>query len=84
MTCIFSNMKLNEYDPGYNPRVLTLQNKWRVVWRMSLDRKKNLQDALDNLLEVCIKTRPFLFALKTILYICLQCCNMDCGIISAL
>jgi hypothetical protein len=24
---------------------------------MSLDRKKNLQDALDNLLEVCIKTR---------------------------
>ncbi|XP_076088399.1 microtubule-actin cross-linking factor 1, isoforms 6/7-like isoform X5 [Mytilus galloprovincialis] len=47
-----SNMKLNEYDPGYNPRVLTLQNKWRVVWRMSLDRKKNLQDALDNLLEL--------------------------------
>ena len=48
-------MKLNEYDPGYNPRVLTLQNKWRVVWRMSLDRKKNLQDALDNLLEVSLK-----------------------------
>ena len=64
LTCIFSNMKLNEYDPGYNPRVLTLQNKWRVVWRMSLDRKKNLQDALDNLLEVCIKTQD-----RTIFYL---------------
>lgn len=46
-----SNMKLNDLD-GYNPRVLTLQNKWRTVWRMSIDRKKALQDALDTLQEV--------------------------------
>lgn len=44
-------MKLNDLD-GYNPRVLTLQNKWRTVWRMSIDRKKALQDALDTLQEV--------------------------------
>ncbi|XP_021351801.1 dystonin-like isoform X4 [Mizuhopecten yessoensis] len=46
-----SNMKLNENDI-FNPRVITLQNKWRIVWRMSVDRKKNLQDALDTLLEL--------------------------------
>ena len=46
-----SNMKLNDLV-GYNPRVLTLQNKWRTVWRMSIDRKKALQDALDTLQEV--------------------------------
>ncbi|KAK3083433.1 hypothetical protein FSP39_022457, partial [Pinctada imbricata] len=46
-----SNMRLNDMD-GYNPRVLTLQNKWRTVWRMSVDRKKGLQDALDTLLEL--------------------------------
>lgn len=46
-----SNWKLNEMD-GHNPRVITLQNKWRTVWRMSVDRKKKLQDALDTLLEL--------------------------------
>ncbi|XP_059145971.1 microtubule-actin cross-linking factor 1, isoforms 6/7-like isoform X4 [Physella acuta] len=46
-----SNMKLNEFD-GYNPRVIALQNKWRTVWHMSVDRKKRLQDAHDNLLEL--------------------------------
>ncbi|XP_005100351.2 microtubule-actin cross-linking factor 1 [Aplysia californica] len=46
-----SNMKLNEFD-GYNPRVIALQNKWRTVWRMSVDRKKQLQDAHDTLLEL--------------------------------
>ena len=50
-TSFISNMKLNDLD-GYNPRVLTLQNKWRTVWRMSIDRKKALQDALDTLQEV--------------------------------
>lgn len=46
-----SNWKLNEMD-GHNPRVVALQNKWRMVWRMSVDRKKKLQDALDTLLEL--------------------------------
>ncbi|KAK6961833.1 microtubule-actin cross-linking factor 1-like isoform X1, partial [Biomphalaria glabrata] len=46
-----SNMKLNEFD-GYNPRVIALQNKWRTVWHMSMDRKKRLQDAHDTLLEL--------------------------------
>ncbi|CAL1534640.1 unnamed protein product [Lymnaea stagnalis] len=46
-----SNMKLNEFD-GYNPRVIALQNKWRTVWHMSVDRKKRLQDAHDTLLEL--------------------------------
>lgn len=46
-----SNMKLNEFD-GYNPRVIALQNKWRTVWRMSVERKKQLQDAHDTLLEL--------------------------------
>ncbi|GFN99916.1 microtubule-actin cross-linking factor 1, isoforms 1/2/3/5 [Plakobranchus ocellatus] len=45
------NMKLNEFD-GYNPRVIALQNKWRTVWHMSVDRKKRLQDAHDTLLEL--------------------------------
>jgi hypothetical protein len=51
MLSLHSNMKLNDID-GYNPRVLTLQNKWRLVWRMSVDRKKVLQDSLDTLQEV--------------------------------
>ncbi|KAL5005910.1 hypothetical protein ScPMuIL_017068 [Solemya velum] len=46
-----SNMRLNEVD-HQNPRVFTLQNKWRTVWRMSVDRKKQLSDALDTLLEL--------------------------------
>ncbi|XP_067685972.1 microtubule-actin cross-linking factor 1, isoforms 6/7-like isoform X1 [Haliotis asinina] len=46
-----SNMRLNEVD-GYNPRVAALQSKWRTVWRMSVDRKKKLQDAHDTLLEL--------------------------------
>ena len=35
-----------------NPRVNILQNRWRLVWRMSVERKKKLQDTLDHLLEV--------------------------------
>ncbi|GAB1607826.1 dystonin isoform X7 [Argonauta hians] len=46
-----SNWKLNELD-GHNPRVLALQTKWRIVWKMSVDRKKKLQDALDTLMEL--------------------------------
>ncbi|ESO82077.1 hypothetical protein LOTGIDRAFT_237158 [Lottia gigantea] len=46
-----SNMRLNEID-GYNPRVTALQNRWRIVWRMSVERKKKLQDAYDTLLEL--------------------------------
>ncbi|KAK6172103.1 hypothetical protein SNE40_018056 [Patella caerulea] len=46
-----SNMRLNEVDV-YNPRVTALQNRWRIVWRMSVDRKKKLQDAYDTLLEL--------------------------------
>ncbi|XP_036368174.1 microtubule-actin cross-linking factor 1 isoform X4 [Octopus sinensis] len=46
-----SNWRLNEID-GHNPRVIALQNKWRTVWRMSVDRKKKLQDALETLMEL--------------------------------
>ena len=48
---IYSNARLNEFE-GHNPRVIALQNRWRTVWRMSVDRKKILEDALDTLLEV--------------------------------
>ena len=48
-----SNVKLNEIDAP-SPRVITLQNKWRAVWRISVDRKKKLQDTQDHLLEVFI------------------------------
>ena len=51
-----SAWKLNESDTP-SPRVTTLQNKWRTVWRMSVDRKKKLQDALDHLLEVTRKQK---------------------------
>jgi len=33
-------------------RVAILHNKWRTVWRLSVDRKKLLQDTFDHLLEV--------------------------------
>ena len=33
-------------------RVAILHNKWRTVWRLSVERKKLLQDTLDHLLEV--------------------------------
>ena len=46
-----SNWKLNEVEAP-SARLTTLQNKWRNVWRMSVDRKKKLQDALDQLLEL--------------------------------
>lgn len=45
-----SNYDVREERPS--ARVNTLQNKWRAVWRMSVDRKKKLQDVLDHLLEV--------------------------------
>lgn len=48
-----SQYKLNEVEAP-SPRVTTLQNKWRNVWRVSVDRKKKLQDALDHLLEVSV------------------------------
>ncbi|XP_053386476.1 dystonin-like isoform X4 [Mercenaria mercenaria] len=46
-----SHSRLNEID-GHNPRVIALQNRWRTVWRISVDRKKKLEDALDTLLEM--------------------------------
>ena len=46
-----SNMRLNEVG-RYNPRYATLQNKWRTVSRMAIERKKKLQDAYDMLQEV--------------------------------
>ncbi|CAH1789990.1 unnamed protein product, partial [Owenia fusiformis] len=46
-----SNWKLNETE-GLSPRVVALQTKWRTIWRMSVDRKKTLQDLLDHLLEL--------------------------------
>ncbi|XP_052813001.1 microtubule-actin cross-linking factor 1, isoforms 1/2/3/4/5-like isoform X2 [Mya arenaria] len=46
-----SHSRLNEIDT-HNPRVIALQNRWRMVWRMSVDRKKNLDDALDTLMEM--------------------------------
>jgi len=33
-------------------RVVILHNNWRTVWRLSVDRKKLLQDTFDHLLEV--------------------------------
>lgn len=48
-----SQYRLNESEAPSH-RVTTLQNRWRNVWRMSVDRKKRLQDSLDNLLEVRI------------------------------
>ncbi|CAD5120159.1 DgyrCDS8736 [Dimorphilus gyrociliatus] len=33
-------------------RALLLANKWRAVWRISVDRKKRLQDCLDALIEL--------------------------------
>ena len=38
-------------DPN-NPMVTQLLHRWRDVWRMSVDRKKRLQDYLEHLLEV--------------------------------
>jgi len=35
-------------------RVAILHNKWRTVWRLSVDRKKLLQDTYDHLQEVSI------------------------------
>ncbi|XP_070185712.1 microtubule-actin cross-linking factor 1, isoforms 6/7-like isoform X4 [Littorina saxatilis] len=46
-----SNMRLNEVG-RYNPRYATLQNKWRTVSRMAIERKKTLQDAYDMLMEL--------------------------------
>ncbi|ELT90302.1 hypothetical protein CAPTEDRAFT_225114 [Capitella teleta] len=46
-----SQYKLNEIEAP-SPRVTTLQNKWRNVWRVSVDRKKKLQDSMDHLLEL--------------------------------
>ena len=34
-----------------NPRIAKLFNKWRHVWLMSMDRQRQLQDALDRLNE---------------------------------
>ena len=50
MCFVDSNYDVREERPS--ARVNTLQNKWRAVWRMSVDRKKKLQDVLDHLLEV--------------------------------
>ncbi|XP_067934591.1 microtubule-actin cross-linking factor 1, isoforms 6/7-like isoform X2 [Watersipora subatra] len=38
-------------DPN-NPMVTQLLHRWREVWRMSVDRKKRLQDYLEHLLEL--------------------------------
>lgn len=35
-----------------NPRTMTLQNKWKLLWKMSNDRKKKLQEIFSNLIEV--------------------------------
>lgn len=37
---------------AFRARVAVLHNRWRIVWRLSVDRKKLLQDTLDHLLEV--------------------------------
>jgi hypothetical protein len=34
-------------------RVTMLQSKWNLVWRVSLDHKKKLQDTFGMLLKVC-------------------------------
>ena len=56
LLCCCSQWKLNQSglddSDRLSARVSALQNKWRAVWRMSVDRKKKLQDALDHLLEV--------------------------------
>jgi len=33
-------------------KILTMQQKWSMLWRMSLDMKKKLQDNFANLLQV--------------------------------
>ena len=42
-------------------RVAVLHNKWRTVWRLSVERKKLLQDTLDHLIEVSAGGACFLF-----------------------
>lgn len=37
-----------------SPRAASLQNKWTIVWRMSMERGKKLQDLQTRLLEVKI------------------------------
>ncbi|XP_013386319.2 LOW QUALITY PROTEIN: microtubule-actin cross-linking factor 1, isoforms 1/2/3/5-like [Lingula anatina] len=44
--------KTPEAEMIQNPRLTTLQNKWRAVWRMSVERKKKLQDLYEHLLEL--------------------------------
>jgi hypothetical protein len=38
-----------EYE---NPRVNLLHSKWRHVWLMCIDRRRRIQDAIQNLKEV--------------------------------
>ena len=61
MCLIFSNARINEID-SHNPRVIALQNRWRTVWCMSVDRKKILEDSHDTLIEMeSIKNFDFEF-----------------------
>lgn len=39
-------------ETSRNPRVSALNNKWKQVWLMAMDRRRRLQDALDKQAEV--------------------------------
>ena len=49
-------------DPS-NPMVTQLLHRWRDVWRMSVERKKRLQDYLEHLLEVSVSLE-FMLGIK--------------------
>lgn len=71
-----SAWKLNEMD-AMSPRVMTLQNKWRTVWRISVDRKKRLQDMLDQLLEVDLTSFSCLLSILPSIYLSIQSLFID-------
>lgn len=56
-----SNKALHTDWESPSQRALLLANKWRAVWRMSVDRKKRLQDCLDALREVIKHKNSFFF-----------------------
>lgn len=54
--------KINAEPRYLNPRATTLQNKWKLLWKMSNDRKRKLQQIFSNLIAVSL-TEPLLRSL---------------------
>jgi len=42
-------------------KIATLQQKWNLLWRMSLDMKKKLQDNFANLLQVRLRRTTYVY-----------------------